>query len=171
MPKIAPGDLDIAIVGQLPAAHLPLGNQFEPRLMDIVGFQAPVGCRPLVMEPWRTRLRTRTMPSYSPMPMPIPNSTAAALEFDRASGGNRKNMLDPSCQGCSRNALPTGTQKARIYCTSATARPDSPRQSTRAGDTRLRVEVTRCMVVLTCRRSRARRLRPGSKLLIEYASG
>jgi hypothetical protein len=30
-PKIATGDLEIPIVGQLPAANLPLGNEFEPR--------------------------------------------------------------------------------------------------------------------------------------------
>jgi hypothetical protein len=88
MTKIAPGDLDVAIVGQLPTAHLPLGNQFEPRSMDIVGFQAPAGVVLWSGSPWKARLGTRTMPSYSPTP--IPNSTAAALELHPASGGNRK---------------------------------------------------------------------------------
>jgi hypothetical protein len=29
-PQIATGDLDIAVIGQLPTANLPLGDQFEP---------------------------------------------------------------------------------------------------------------------------------------------
>jgi hypothetical protein len=40
-PKIASGNLDIPIVGQLPAANLPLGNEFEPGLVKVVGFEAP----------------------------------------------------------------------------------------------------------------------------------
>ena len=50
MTKIAPGDLDVAILGQLPAAHLLLGNQFEPRPMEVIGFQAAFGARALVEE-------------------------------------------------------------------------------------------------------------------------
>jgi hypothetical protein len=49
-PQVTPADLDIGIVGQLPAAHLPLGDQFEPGPMHIVGFQAALGCRGLVEE-------------------------------------------------------------------------------------------------------------------------
>jgi hypothetical protein len=40
--EISAGDFDIAIVGQLPATHLAFGYQFE-----IVGFEAPLGCRAL----------------------------------------------------------------------------------------------------------------------------
>jgi len=40
-PQIAPGDLDISIVGQLSAANLPFGDQFEPSPMKVVGFQTP----------------------------------------------------------------------------------------------------------------------------------
>jgi hypothetical protein len=29
-PQIATGDLDIALIGQLPPPNLPLGDQFEP---------------------------------------------------------------------------------------------------------------------------------------------
>jgi hypothetical protein len=37
---IATGDLDIAVVGQLPAANLPFGDQFEPGPVNAVGFEA-----------------------------------------------------------------------------------------------------------------------------------
>jgi hypothetical protein len=109
MPKIAPGDLDVAIVGQLPAAHLPLGNQFEPRSMDIVGFQAPVGCRPLVREP------LESAPRHANNALVLPDADS---ELDRgcigvAPGVRRKpeNMLDPPNQGCSLNVQKTGTQR------------------------------------------------------------
>jgi len=39
-PKIATGDLDIAIIGQLPVANLPLGDQFKPGPVKVVGFEA-----------------------------------------------------------------------------------------------------------------------------------
>jgi len=39
-PQIATGDLDIPIVGQLPSANLPLGNEFKPSPMKVVGFKA-----------------------------------------------------------------------------------------------------------------------------------
>jgi hypothetical protein len=42
-PQIATGDLDIPIVGQLPAANLPFGDEFEPRPVKMVGFEAPFG--------------------------------------------------------------------------------------------------------------------------------
>ena len=40
-PQIATGDLDIPVVGQLPAANLPFGDEFEPRPVKVVGFDAP----------------------------------------------------------------------------------------------------------------------------------
>ena len=38
--EIAAGDLDIAIVGQLLPADLPLGDEFEPGPMKVIGFEA-----------------------------------------------------------------------------------------------------------------------------------
>jgi hypothetical protein len=32
-------DLDIAVVGKLAAVHLPLGDEFEPGAMKMVGFE------------------------------------------------------------------------------------------------------------------------------------
>jgi hypothetical protein len=32
LPQIASGNLDVAVVGQLPAANLPLGDEFEASL-------------------------------------------------------------------------------------------------------------------------------------------
>ena len=40
-PQIATGDLDIPIVGQLPAANLPFGDEFEPGPVEVIGFEAP----------------------------------------------------------------------------------------------------------------------------------
>jgi hypothetical protein len=40
LPQIATGDLDISIVGQLPAANLPFGDEFEPSPVQMVGFEA-----------------------------------------------------------------------------------------------------------------------------------
>jgi hypothetical protein len=37
-PQIATGDLDIAVVGQLPSTNLPFGDQFEPRPVKVVRF-------------------------------------------------------------------------------------------------------------------------------------
>jgi hypothetical protein len=40
IPKIATGDLDIAVVGQLPSTDLPFGGQFEPRPVKVIRFEA-----------------------------------------------------------------------------------------------------------------------------------
>ena len=40
-PQIATGDLDVPIVGQLPAANLPFGDEFEPGPVEVIGFEAP----------------------------------------------------------------------------------------------------------------------------------
>jgi len=40
LPHIAASDLDVAILGQLAAANLPLDDQFEPRPVNIIGFDA-----------------------------------------------------------------------------------------------------------------------------------
>src|SRR5690242_12797395 len=41
LPQIASGDLDIAVVGQLPTPDLALHNEFEPSSMEVIGFDAP----------------------------------------------------------------------------------------------------------------------------------
>jgi hypothetical protein len=38
-----PADLDVRILGQLPAAEFTLGDALEPRPLEIVGFDAPLG--------------------------------------------------------------------------------------------------------------------------------
>ena len=45
--EISAGDFDIAIVGQLPAAQLAFGYQFEPGSVEMIAFEAPLGCRAL----------------------------------------------------------------------------------------------------------------------------
>jgi hypothetical protein len=43
--EISAGDLDVAVFGQLPATKLPLGDEFEPCSLQMVGFEAPFRCR------------------------------------------------------------------------------------------------------------------------------
>jgi hypothetical protein len=38
--QITARDLSIAIIGQLPPSNLPLGDQFEPGSVEMVGFEA-----------------------------------------------------------------------------------------------------------------------------------
>ena len=44
LPQIASGDLDIAIVSQLPTPDLPLHDEFKPSSMEVIGFDAPFRC-------------------------------------------------------------------------------------------------------------------------------
>jgi hypothetical protein len=46
-PQIATGDLNIAVVGQLPPPNLPLSDEFEPRPVKMVDFEAAFGRRGL----------------------------------------------------------------------------------------------------------------------------
>jgi hypothetical protein len=47
-PQVTTGDLDITVVGQLAATKLPLGDEFEPGPVKVVGFQTPLGCWGLI---------------------------------------------------------------------------------------------------------------------------
>jgi hypothetical protein len=102
-PQIATGDLNIATVGQLSSTNLPFGDQFEPRPIKVVRFEAAFGRRSL----WKQVLENAPghahhTPSYSPTP--IPNSTTDRWEFQRTSGGKRKNMgLGKLFRECSTN--------------------------------------------------------------------
>ena len=49
--QITTADFDVAIVGQLPATDLPLGDEFEPGPMQMVGFEATLGRRGLEHAP------------------------------------------------------------------------------------------------------------------------
>jgi hypothetical protein len=40
LPQIATGDLDIAVVGQLPLPKFPLSDKFEPGAVKMAGFEA-----------------------------------------------------------------------------------------------------------------------------------
>ena len=48
--EVAARDLDVAIVGQLLAAHLPLGNQFEGGAIQVIGVEAALGRGAVVEE-------------------------------------------------------------------------------------------------------------------------
>jgi hypothetical protein len=45
--EISAGDLDIGIIGQLPAAQFAFGDKFEPGALKMVGFEAPLRRRGL----------------------------------------------------------------------------------------------------------------------------
>ena len=63
LPQISAGDLDIAVVSQLAATKLPLGDEFEPRSVKMVGFEAAfrrgdlrgtkISCSGIVLNPSR----------------------------------------------------------------------------------------------------------------------
>ena len=44
----APGDLDIAVVGQLPPSQLPFDRKLEPGPLEMEGFEATLRCRRLI---------------------------------------------------------------------------------------------------------------------------
>jgi hypothetical protein len=89
-PQIATGDLDIPIIGQLPAANLPFGDEFEPGPVKVVGFEAPLR---------REGLRNQDLedaPGNAHHSLIFADTNAEldhrASGFHRASGGKRKNM-------------------------------------------------------------------------------
>jgi hypothetical protein len=89
--EIAAGDLDMAIVRKLAATKFPLGDQFEPGPMKVVGFEAAFRRGGV----WQQDLEHA--PRYSNDAFIIadadaPNSTTVRSGFHRASGGKRKNM-------------------------------------------------------------------------------
>jgi len=47
-PQIAPGDLDVAVLGQLPATQLPIDDKLEPGPLEVERLQAPLGRRGLI---------------------------------------------------------------------------------------------------------------------------
>jgi hypothetical protein len=46
-PQITTGDLDIAVVGQLLTANLPLNDEFSPGPVNMAGFNLSFRCRSL----------------------------------------------------------------------------------------------------------------------------
>ena len=92
-PEVTTGDLNIAIVGQLPPTKFALRDQFEPSAMKMVGFEAAFRRGFLGSRIWNTRRGTRTTPSYSPTA--TPNSTADRSGFQRPSGENGRTLRPP----------------------------------------------------------------------------
>jgi len=45
--QVPPADLGIPVVGQTPAAQLPLGDTLEPGSLEVVRLDAPLGGGPL----------------------------------------------------------------------------------------------------------------------------
>ena len=63
LPKVAPRDLDIEIVGQLAAAQLALGDQFQPGPLPIIGFEAALRRRGLIEQPLEHSSRDADAPA------------------------------------------------------------------------------------------------------------
>jgi hypothetical protein len=85
--QIATSDLDLAVRGQLATANLPLGDEFEPSPVKVVGIEA-------AFRRWGLREKDLENAPGNPRILltPMPNSTTERWGFHRASGGKRKNM-------------------------------------------------------------------------------
>jgi hypothetical protein len=49
--QITPGDLDVAILGKLPATQLALYDHLEPGTLEMKSLHAPLRCRALIEQP------------------------------------------------------------------------------------------------------------------------
>jgi hypothetical protein len=49
--KVPSGDLDVAIIGQLPPTQLPLNDHLEPGALEMECLHAPLGSRALIEQP------------------------------------------------------------------------------------------------------------------------
>jgi hypothetical protein len=83
-PKITTRYLDVSVLGQLAATNLPLGDEFEPSPVKVIGFEAAFRRRGFGKQDLENAPETRTTPSYSPTPMP--NSTVLRSGFIWCSG-------------------------------------------------------------------------------------
>ena len=89
--KIAPGDLDIAIIGELAATELALDDHLKPGALKVECLKAPMRARRAFEHPLERPLRH----PYRALvcPRTTLNSTASRLAFQRASSGKLKNMM------------------------------------------------------------------------------
>jgi hypothetical protein len=87
-PQVTTGDLNIAIVGQLPPTKFAVSDEFEPGAMKMVAFEAAFRRGFSGSRIWNTRRGTRTTPSYSPTA--TPNSTADRSGFQRLRGKTKE---------------------------------------------------------------------------------
>lgn len=91
--QIAPGDFDVAVVSQLHAPQLSLGDQFEPGPLKMVSFEAPFGRRPLCEVDAGRRADRR--PRYLDIRQSSPRIRRLIPSgFHRASSGNVKSIRD-----------------------------------------------------------------------------
>jgi hypothetical protein len=78
--QISTRDLDLAIVGQLPTTHLPLGDQFEPGPMQIVGFEVTLRRQGLVEQDLEDASRNPNDPRVGPKRSPANSINSASSQ-------------------------------------------------------------------------------------------
>src|SRR5436309_14358256 len=109
VPQIATGDLDIAVVGQLPSTNLLLGDQFEPRPVKVVRFEAAFRRRTL----WKQDLENASGHAHHTLIF-----AAAYTELDDGSLGvpagiGRKAKEHGPPKKCSANVLRNGDMSVK----------------------------------------------------------
>jgi len=85
-PQIAPGDLDIAVVGQLPSPNLLLSDPFDPGSMEMVGFEASFGRRGV----WKQDLEHAPGNPHHALILAHPNPELDGVPVGVPSGVGRK---------------------------------------------------------------------------------
>src|SRR5438045_990357 len=104
VPQIATGDLNITVIGQLPPTNLPFGDEFEPRPVKVVRFEAAFR-GPIL---WKQDLENASGPAHHTLIF-----ADAYTELDDGSLGvpasiGRKAKERGSPRRCSANVLPNG---------------------------------------------------------------
>jgi hypothetical protein len=123
VPQIATGDLDIAVLGQLPSTDLPFGDQFEPRPVKVVRFEAAFRRRNL-WKLWKQDLENA--PGHAHHPLIFAD---AYTELDDGSLGvpagiGRKAKEHGPPWKCSSNVLPNGDLSVKAFCRSGSTAPE-----------------------------------------------
>lgn len=130
--QIAPGDLDIAVIGQQLPANLPLGDEFQPGPMKMIGFEASFRRRGL----WEQDLEHAPGNSHRALIL-----THADAEFDGISVGvppsvRRKaeehGVLARSANVLGEDATGASAVSSLLFCGYGTARGEHLTVNTKA---------------------------------------
>jgi len=84
--QVATGNLDIAVIGQLPPPNLTLGDEFEPSPVEMVGFEAAFGRRWL----WKRDLEDASGNTHHALVLANPDAELDDAALGIPSGVGRK---------------------------------------------------------------------------------